>query len=206
MAIMIPDSCPAKASAGEKRLFRLFQNLLPDSFRVWYEPVVKGRYPDFVLLADTFGLVLIEVKGWYARHIRRVTDTEVERVIGESGEERIETDANPLRQVRDWRTEGFALGVSVNLSVRDLTDELPGFVQEQLDALDLPADVLTLEITESSIMSDPARTTFESWCTMERAEAPGVIHAAGGATTIWVDFKAGKAAAMPDWLRALVTG
>ena len=54
-------------------------------------------------------------------------------------------------------------------------------------------------------VSDPGRTTFESWATMERVDAPGTIHAAGGATTIWVDFSTQKAAAMPDWLRAIVT-
>ena len=54
-------------------------------------------------------------------------------------------------------------------------------------------------------VSDPGRTTFDSWATMERADEPGVIYAAGGATTIWVDFSTQKAAAMPDWLRAIVT-
>ena len=54
-------------------------------------------------------------------------------------------------------------------------------------------------------VSDPGRTTFESWGTMERADQPGVIHAAGGATTIWVDFKSQKAVTMPDWLRAMVS-
>ena len=54
-------------------------------------------------------------------------------------------------------------------------------------------------------VSDPGRTTFESWATIERADRPGVIYAAGGATTIWVDFPTQKAAAMPDWLRAIVT-
>ena len=52
--------------------------------------------------------------------------------------------------------------------------------------------------------SDPARTTFETWATMERADRPGVICAAGGATTIWVDFPSQKATTLPDWLRALV--
>jgi acyl-CoA thioester hydrolase len=52
--------------------------------------------------------------------------------------------------------------------------------------------------------SDPARTTFETWGTMERTDAPGVICAAGGATTIWVDFPAQKSKALPDWLRQLV--
>ena len=52
--------------------------------------------------------------------------------------------------------------------------------------------------------SDPARTTFESWATMERASEPGVICAAGGATTIWVDFPKQKAVPLPDWMRQLV--
>ena len=53
--------------------------------------------------------------------------------------------------------------------------------------------------------SDPARTTFETWVTMERADEPGAIYATGGATTIWIDFPSQKAVTMPDWLRALVT-
>ncbi len=65
--------------------------------------------------------------------------------------------------------------------------------------LEYPGDVL-LKI----YASDPARTTFETWATMERTDAPGVICAAGGATTIWVDFPAQKARPLPDWIRLLV--
>ena len=54
-------------------------------------------------------------------------------------------------------------------------------------------------------VSDPGRTTFETWCTMERTDQPGVVCAAGGATTIWVDFPQQKAETLPDWMRALVT-
>lgn len=54
-------------------------------------------------------------------------------------------------------------------------------------------------------VSDPGRTTFETWTTMARAEAPDQICAAGGATTIWVDFAQQKAKTLPDWLRALVS-
>ena len=54
-------------------------------------------------------------------------------------------------------------------------------------------------------VSDPGRTTFESWATMERADQPGMIYAAGGATTIWVDFATQKSATLPDWLRTIVT-
>jgi acyl-CoA thioester hydrolase len=65
--------------------------------------------------------------------------------------------------------------------------------------LEYPGDVLM-----KMYVSDPARSTFESWGTMERADQPGPIYAAGGATTIWVDFKAQKSAPMPDWLRRIV--
>lgn len=66
--------------------------------------------------------------------------------------------------------------------------------------LEYPGDVLV-----RLYVSDPARTTFETWGTMARAEAPEVIYAAGGATTIWVDFPNQKAMALPDWLRAVVS-
>ena len=62
--------------------------------------------------------------------------------------------------------------------------------------LQYPGDVLT-----KMYVSDPRRTTFETWVTIERADQPGSICAAGGATTIWVDFPAQKAKSLPDWLR-----
>jgi len=62
-----------------------------------------------------------------------------------------------------------------------------------------PGDVLV-----KMYASDPGRTSFESWATMERTDAPGVICADGGATTVWVDFPAQKSAPMPDWLRAVI--
>ena len=53
-------------------------------------------------------------------------------------------------------------------------------------------------------VSDPGRTTFETWCTMERTDQPGVICSTGGATTVWVDFPNQKSAPLPDWLRQVV--
>ena len=49
-------------------------------------------------------------------------------------------------------------------------------------------------------VSDPARSTFESWGTMERTDNPGVVYAAGGATSIWVNFPAQKSAPLPQWM------
>ena len=62
--------------------------------------------------------------------------------------------------------------------------------------LEYPGDVLV-----KMYVSDLGRSTFESWGTMERADAPGEIYAEGGATTIWVDFPAQKSKPLPDWLR-----
>ena len=53
-------------------------------------------------------------------------------------------------------------------------------------------------------VSDPGRTTFETWGTMERVGEPGVICAAGGGTVIWVDFPLQKAVELPGWVREVV--
>ncbi len=63
-----------------------------------------------------------------------------------------------------------------------------------------PGDILA-----TMYVSDPGRTTLESWCTLAPAERPSEIYSAGGATTIWVDFPKQKAVALPDWVRTLVT-
>jgi len=62
--------------------------------------------------------------------------------------------------------------------------------------LEYPGEVLL-----KMYVSDPGRSTFESWGTMERADDPGVIYAAGGATTVWVNFPAQKSAPLPDSMR-----
>ena len=61
------------------------------------------------------------------------------------------------------------------------------------------------EVLLKMYVSDPGRTTFESWATMEKVAAPGVVCAAGGATTIWVNFPQQKAVGLPDWIRAIVS-
>ena len=66
--------------------------------------------------------------------------------------------------------------------------------------LEYPGEVLL-----KMYVSDPGRTTVETWATMEKPEQPGVIHAAGGGTAIWVDFPKQKSRDLPDWLRAIVS-
>ena len=67
------------------------------------------------------------------------------------------TDA--LSRCGRWQRAGHGIGVSVNVSARSLLDA--GFVDDVLDLVrssGMRPDLLTLEITESSIMSDTHRT------------------------------------------------
>jgi diguanylate cyclase (GGDEF)-like protein len=60
---------------------------------------------------------------------------------------------------RKLRDAGTPLGVAVNISVRCLTDlELPRRIAGLLGRWGVPPESLTLEVTETSIMVDPART------------------------------------------------
>jgi diguanylate cyclase (GGDEF)-like protein len=66
--------------------------------------------------------------------------------------------AQSLRQIARWRDRGLDVTVSVNLSARNLHDpHLSTQLSEALARHHLPASSLQLEITESSIMSDPDR-------------------------------------------------
>ena len=63
-----------------------------------------------------------------------------------------------LGQAAAWRAAGHDLYVSVNTTVSDLLDmSFPDEVESALIAAGIPARALVLEVTESSIMSDPQR-------------------------------------------------
>jgi diguanylate cyclase (GGDEF)-like protein/PAS domain S-box-containing protein len=64
-----------------------------------------------------------------------------------------------LRQCRAWQAEGLELSVAVNLSARNLLDfEFPARVEELLERRQVERGRLELEITESTMLADPART------------------------------------------------
>ena len=63
-----------------------------------------------------------------------------------------------LDDLVQWRAAGTDLGVSVNLSPRNLLEPgLADVVRGELVARGLPAHVLTLEITEGTLMAEPER-------------------------------------------------
>jgi acyl-CoA thioester hydrolase len=65
--------------------------------------------------------------------------------------------------------------------------------------LEYPGDVLT-----RMFVSDVGRSSFDTWCTMTYAAEPDAVYAAGGATTVWVDFPKQKSLPVPGWLRDII--
>ncbi|HEX3455356.1 MAG TPA: EAL domain-containing protein [Gaiellaceae bacterium] len=64
-----------------------------------------------------------------------------------------------VRACAKWQERGLELGVAVNLSARDLLDlHLPDEVRLLLSETRIDPGCLELEITENTILSDPART------------------------------------------------
>jgi diguanylate cyclase (GGDEF)-like protein len=100
----------------------------------WNHPSRGIQYPDtFIPLAENTGL------------IAPITWFVVERA---------------LRQVRAWQEDGIDLSVAVNLSVRHLTDmSLPDRIAVALERWGVAPSKLVIEVTESSIMTDPKRAT-----------------------------------------------
>ncbi len=50
MAEMISEFLPDGTSQGERRVFAALQSL-PDDVVVYYEPVIRRRFPDFIVIA-----------------------------------------------------------------------------------------------------------------------------------------------------------
>jgi diguanylate cyclase len=115
------------------------------------EALVRWRQPRGLLFPDQF-LPLAEAAGLMPALTTVVLD-------------------QALRQCAAWRSVGLDLSVAVNLSTSDLLDpELPVLIDALLTNLSVPPSALHLEITESVVMRDPAR----SLSTLERLDALGV--------------------------------
>ncbi|OYU92442.1 MAG: thioesterase [Burkholderiales bacterium PBB5] len=63
--------------------------------------------------------------------------------------------------------------------------------------LEYPGDVLA-----KHYIGKVGASSLDTYATMERVDLPGVIHASGGATVVWTDFKAQKSVAIPAEIRA----
>ena len=97
MTDCIPDRLPPQASRGEIRLFNILSKL-PGDCLVYYEPIVENRYADFIVLIPSFGVMVIEVKGWYPNDILG-GDLENVMVMSQGVEQ---AQRHPIRQAREY--------------------------------------------------------------------------------------------------------
>lgn len=103
------------------------------------EALVRWRHPERGLISPGAFIPYAEKTGY----IRLIT----EWAVGAG-----------LKQAEAWRAQGTPLVISINLSARDLMNiDLPGMFAKQLEVHQALPSALTLEITESAIMTDPAR-------------------------------------------------
>ena len=65
--------------------------------------------------------------------------------------------------------------------------------------LEYPGDVLA-----KHYVCNPGRSSFETYVTLERTDAPGEVYASGGGKAVWVDFPRQRSLPLPEWVRALM--
>jgi FOG: EAL domain len=103
------------------------------------EALARWQHPDHGLVLPDEFIPFAEHTGMIGPLTRHVLDT-------------------ALAQARIWSDAGHPLPISVNLSARNLLDvDLPGQVEELLAAHGVAPGLLNLEVTESAIMTEPAR-------------------------------------------------
>ncbi len=103
MAELIPERLPVRVTSSERRLYRALARLPADCL-VYFEPVVSNRYPDFIVIAPSLGVLTIELKGWRAEDIvgadsQAVLLRESSRV---GGVDTVTRRTHPVRQARDY--------------------------------------------------------------------------------------------------------
>jgi EAL domain-containing protein (putative c-di-GMP-specific phosphodiesterase class I) len=134
--LSIVNDLPAALRRGETQVWFQPKISLPDGKVCGAEALVRWEHPtlgflqpdDFIPAAEQSGLIVV-----LTRYVL----------------------AEAIRECRVWESLGHQLQISVNLSARDLRDEyLPYHVLQILAEHGLPAERLTLEVTESSIMEN----------------------------------------------------
>jgi diguanylate cyclase (GGDEF)-like protein len=116
------------------------------------EALVRWQHPDRGMIFPDDFIPLVEHTGLIGPLTHYVLDT-------------------ALAQIRTWSDAGRPLTVSVNLSARNLLDErLPVEVADLLAVHGVPARLLELEVTESALMTEPARAQQ----ILERLAAMGI--------------------------------
>jgi diguanylate cyclase (GGDEF)-like protein len=131
----------AGLASGQLQVHAQPQGRLTDGEVISVEALVRWNHPELGAIAPDEFIPIAERSGLINPLTTRVLDLS-------------------LRAVAGWRAAGHDLGIAVNLSTRSLHDaDLVEEVARLLRRHGVPAGRLTLEVTESSVMADPARAT-----------------------------------------------
>ncbi|MEJ1355626.1 MAG: 3'-5' exonuclease [Candidatus Sedimenticola sp. (ex Thyasira tokunagai)] len=103
MAEIIPplnNQTLSRMTTGEKRLAYRLRNLLEDDYLVWYDIPIgrKRRYPDFIILHPSRGLLFLEVKDWKPSTLKRISKSDVSLQTNNG----LVTKPHPLEQARQY--------------------------------------------------------------------------------------------------------
>jgi len=82
MANIIPplnEQTLGRMTRGERRFARRLEALPEDDYLVWYDiPIGKNRrYPDFIILHPSRGLLFLEVKDWKPSTVKAIDKFDV---------------------------------------------------------------------------------------------------------------------------------
>lgn len=96
-----------RCNPGERRVLHQLKRCLGDDYLVWHNVPLgsRARQPDFVVLSPRQGILLLEVKDWKRGTLVAANRDAVEL---DTPRGRV-TEANPLRQARDYAFELVAL-------------------------------------------------------------------------------------------------
>lgn len=138
LAARLTTEAELRAGIEEDELSVFYQPIasLVDGSPVGCEALVRWNHPARGLVPPAEFIPLAEEVG----------------LIGAIGDRVL---ATACEQASAWRREGFNLYVSVNVSPLQLVHaEFADFVRDVLDATDLPAPLLCLEMTETALLED----------------------------------------------------
>lgn len=98
MAILFPENINFN-TYGEKLFYKRILRKLSSNWFIFYEPIIQGREPDFILLNEEYGIIIIEVKDYKSETIISFTP---HSWLIKSGKKFVEV-TSPLKQVINYR-------------------------------------------------------------------------------------------------------
>ena len=77
LAIIIPEKISDTISIGVQRAL-LGMRKLPDTYLIYYEPLLDSQRPDIIIISPELGLLIVEIRTWYPGTITGVSDEEIQ--------------------------------------------------------------------------------------------------------------------------------